>query len=115
MSDTVKRSVKRVGMVIGLRPEKIEEYRQLHDGPGVRDLLCQANLRDFSIFLCQIEDGRYYEFATYDYVGDDFDADMAWLAAQPHNQDWLAVCDPMQLPLNGQSSWSQMEEIFYNE
>ncbi len=114
MNVTDQRSVKRVGMVIGIRPEKIEEYRQLHDGPCVRDLLRQANIRDFTIYLGQFDDGRYYEFATYNYVGDDYDADMAWLAAQPRNQAWLAVCDPMQLPFSGQASWKPLEEIFYN-
>jgi hypothetical protein len=33
------RQVKRYGMVIGIKPEKIETYKRLHAGPGVRDLL----------------------------------------------------------------------------
>ena len=73
--------VKRVGMVIQLRPEKLEEYKRLHadSNPGVRDLLVKYHLRNFSIFLQQI-DGKWYEFGYYEYTGKDFEADMARLA-----------------------------------
>lgn len=102
-------------MVIGLREDQIAAYRQLHDGAGVRDLLSAANIHNFSIFLTRMDDGNFYEFASYDYIGDDYDADMASLAADPRNQAWLALCDPMQRPLHGESGWRQMELIFFNE
>ena len=102
-------------MVIGIKPDQIEAYKDLHAGPGVRDLLRQAHIYNFSIFLRQLDDGKYYEFAHYEYVGDDYTADMAWLAAQPANQAWLALCDPMQIPLTGGSSWAEMTKIYYNE
>ena len=107
--------MKRLGSVIGIKPDKIEEYKALHRGPGVRDLLRQANLRNFSIYITQLEDGRWYEFMYYEHVGEDYAADMAWLAAQPRNQAWLAVCDAMQIPLQGKTSWSTMEAVFFNE
>ena len=101
-----KHPVKRVGMVIGIKPDQIEAYKDLHAGPGVRDLLRQANIHNFSIFLRQLDDGRYYEFAYYEYIGDDYAAEMAWLAAQPANQAWLELCDPMQIPLAGEHAWA---------
>lgn len=106
--------VRRFGLVIGLREERIAEYRALHDGPGVRDLLAAANIRNFCIFLQRFPDGAFYEFACYDYVGADYAADMARLAADPRNRAWLAQCDPMQLPLPGHSGWVEMERIFFN-
>ena len=108
-------NVKRVGMVIKLKPECVEEYRQLHaDGnAGVRDLLGKYHLRNFNIFLHQI-DGAWFEFGYYEYDGDDFEAHMAALATEPRNQAWLEVCDPMQLPLAGASGWSEMERVYYN-
>jgi L-rhamnose mutarotase len=109
------RHVKRVGMVIEIKPEQIKAYKRLHAGPGVRDLLRQANMHNFSIFLRQLEDGRFYEFAYYEYTGTDFEADMAWLNAQPANKEWLALCDPMQIPLSGEAGWATMESIYYNE
>ena len=44
---------KRVGMVVKLNPEYLDEYKRLHadSNPGVRDLLVKANMRNFSIFL----------------------------------------------------------------
>ena len=102
-------------MVIGIKPDQIEAYKDLHAGPGVRDLLRQANIHNFSIYLRQLDDGRYYEFAYYEYIGADYAADMDWLSAQPAYQAWLALCDPMQIPLTGGSSWAEMTEIYYNK
>lgn len=109
------RDVRRIGAVIELRPECIAEYRRLHaDGhPGVRDLLEKYHLRNFSIFLHQIG-GRWLEFGYCEYTGDDYDADMAKLAAEPRNREWLAICDPMQLPLDGQTGWAEMERVYFN-
>ena len=115
MSEVGVPPVRRFGQVIGLRPERVAEYKSLHNGAGVRDLLRQANLHNFSIFLKQFDDGRCFEFAYFEYTGIDFEADMAWLAAQPDNQAWLALCDAMQLPLEGETSWAVMEQIFFNE
>ena len=28
--------------------------------------------------------------------------------------DWLTVCDPMQLPLAGEKSWTKMEPVYHN-
>jgi L-rhamnose mutarotase len=115
MSETDGNSVRRFGQVIGLRPESVEAYKALHAGPGVRHLLRQANIRNFCIFLHKMDDGRFLEFAYFEYTGADFAADMAWLAAQPDNQAWLAMCDPMQIPLAGEKSWAAMEEIYFND
>jgi len=110
-----KLQINRIGRVIGIKPDQIEAYKRLHAGPGVRDLLRQAHIHNFSIFLRQLEDGRFYEFAFYEYTGDDYEADQAWLAAQPANKEWLALCDPMQMPLSGETGWAFMEEIYHNE
>jgi len=107
---------RRVGMVIKLKPEYIEEYKEIHEdsNPGVRDLLQDANMHNFSIFLIQLEDGNYYEFGYYEYTGDDFEADMAKLDKEPGNIEWLKVCDPMQIPLEGYEGWAEMEQVYYN-
>lgn len=108
--------VKRVGMVIGINPDRIEEYKSLHadDNPGVRNLLSKYHMHNFSIFLHEI-DGKWYEFGYYEYTGDDFEGDMTKLAAEPRNIEWLNVCDPMQIPLSGETSWVEMEQVFYNK
>jgi L-rhamnose mutarotase len=93
----------------------MEEYKRLHSdsNPGVRDLLGKYNMHNFSIFLQQI-DGKWYEFGYYEYTGHDFDGDMAKLAQEPRNKDWLKVCDPMQEPLPGAKGWTEMERVYFN-
>ena len=115
-SGCTRPQVERVGMVVGLRPDKIAEYKELHadSTPGVRDLLTKYNMRNFTIYLHQI-DGKWYEFGYYEYVGDDFEADMAKLDAEPRNKAWLEICDPMQVPLKGEKSWAVMEEVYHND
>jgi L-rhamnose mutarotase len=103
-------------MVIKLKPECIEEYKALHadSNPGVRDLLVKANMRNFSIFLHRFDDGNYYEFGYCEYHDDDFEADMAKLAKEDRNIEWLKVCDPIQVPLDGYDGWAEMEQVYYN-
>ena len=109
--------VKRVAMVIGIREDRLAEYRELHEDtqPGVRDLLSQVHMRNFSIFLATMPDDRPYLFGYYEYVGSNYQADMAKLAAEPRNAEWLAMTDPMQIPLPGKSTWKIMEEVYHND
>jgi L-rhamnose mutarotase len=107
--------VLRFGMVIGLRGECKDSYVELHRGPGIRELLREANIRNFSIFLHRLPDGKLYEFAYYEYAGHNYKADMEKLAASERNKAWLELCDPMQVPLPGGNSWTLMEPIFFNQ
>jgi L-rhamnose mutarotase len=70
---------RRVGMIIKIREDKIEEYRKLDapENPGVRDQLTNYSMRSFSIFHHQMDDGNYYEFGYYEYTGENFEVDMA--------------------------------------
>ena len=108
--------VKRIGMVIRIKPERLQEYLKLHadSSPSVRDLLMKHNMRNFSIFLTRLEDGNYYEFGYYEYWGKDFEADTEALSKEPRNIEWLKICDPMQIPLPGETSWRKMDKIFFN-
>ena len=109
--------MKRIGMVIKIDSSRISEYLALHadSNPGVRDLLVKYHLRNFSIFLTQMDDGNFYEFGYYEYSGPNFEVDMANLDAEPRNKAWLKVCDPMQIPLKGESSWKKMKQVYFNK
>ena len=115
--DLVNTDVKRIGMVIKIDSARIEEYLALHadTNPGVRDLLEKYNLRNFSIFMTQLDDGYFYEFGYYEYTGSDYEADMAALDAEPRNKEWLKICDPMQVPLKGETSWKKMKQVYFNK
>ena len=110
------KEIKRVGMVIGLKTEMIDEYKRLHadSHPGVRDLLEKYHMHNFNIFLQKMPDGKWYEFGYYEYTGDDFEGDVAKMNAEPRIIEWLKQCDPMQNPLPGNDSWAEMERAYYN-
>ncbi len=112
--------MKRYGMVIGLRPEKIEEYKRLHAAvwPGVLKMIGQCNIRNYSIYLRQLDDGQYYLFSYFEYLGADFAVDMAQMAADPTTQKWWSFCEPCQKPLQQRAPgewWSVMEEVFHSD
>ena len=113
---SANKNLMRFGMVVGIDPDVIDEYKRLHadSNPGVRDLLTKYNMQNFTIYLQEI-DGKWYEFGYYEYVGDDFDGDMAKLDAEPRNKAWLEVCDPMQIPLPGSKGWTIMEQVYHND
>jgi len=108
--------VQRIGMVIGIKPDQISAYEALHaaSNAGVRDLLTKYHMHNFSIFIHQLDDGKYYLFGYYEYTGTDYKADMSALSAEPRNQKWLSTTDPMQIPLAGEKSWAKMQEVYRN-
>lgn len=110
----------RFGSVIGLRPEKIEEYKRLHAAifPEVAKALRAANIRNYSIYLRKLPDGNHYLFSYFEYVGNDFQADMAPMGSNPEVKRWLALTDPCQKPLADRREgewWASMEEVFHQE
>jgi L-rhamnose mutarotase len=110
--------MKRYGMVIGLRAEKLGEYKSLHAAvwPDVLKMIKQCNIRNYSIYLRKLDDGQHYLFSYFEYVGADFAADMARMAADPTTQKWWSVCKPCQKPLQNKAAeewWAGMEEVFH--
>ncbi len=105
--------MKRYGSVIKLRPQKEQEYRRLHaePWPGVLAMIRACNIRNYSIFL---KDG--FLFSYFEYVGDDYAADMARMAQDPTTRDWWKLTDPCQEPLDTRKPgewWASMEEVFH--
>ncbi|MFO7448242.1 MAG: L-rhamnose mutarotase [Ignavibacteriaceae bacterium] len=101
---------RRVGSLIKVKPEYEERYIILHKNtfPGVLDRIRKSNIRNYSIFLL---DGIL--FSHYEYVGQDYDADMK-AVADPVTKDWWKLTDPMQEPLETRKEgewWAEMELI----
>ncbi len=118
MSASAAGHVERYGMVIGLKPDKIEYYKQLHAAawPGVLAKIRECHIRNYSIYLREVEKGQYLLFSTFEYAGDDFEADMARMAADPETQRWWKETDPCQSPIatrRDKEFWSRMEEVFH--
>ena len=107
----------RLGFVIRLRPGAREEYERLHRAvwPEVLATIGECGIRNYSIFLKRLDDGRDYLFATYEYVGKDFAADQRKMAADPATQRWWKLTDPLQEPIRRRAEgewWSAMDEVF---
>jgi L-rhamnose mutarotase len=109
-------TAQRIGMVIGIKSDQISAYEALHaaSNSGVRDLLEKYHMHNFSIYMHQLDDGKYYLFGYYEYTGADYKGDMEKLAAEPRNQKWLSVTGPMQSPLAGAQSWTMIKEVYHN-
>ncbi|MEW6234090.1 MAG: L-rhamnose mutarotase [Candidatus Omnitrophota bacterium] len=110
--------IQRYGMVIGIKPEKIEYYKKLHANPwpGVITKLKDCHVRNYSIYLRQVNDKDWFLFGYLEYDGKDFDADMAKMAADAETQRWWKETDPCQIPLPNRKpgdQWSIMEEVFH--
>lgn len=109
--------MQRMGMMIGLVPEKVEEYKRLHADvwPGVLAMISACNIRNYSIFLKEPEN---ILFGYWEYHGSDFSADAAKMAADPETQRWWDVCMPCQVPLDTRKEgewWAMMDEVFHLE
>lgn len=108
-------SVRRIASVIGLPPENLEAYERHHRDawPGVLAALRRHQVRNYSIY-------RYGDllFSYLEYVGDDYDGDMARIAADPVTQEWWSVVNPLQRPLDDRAEdewWHEIPEIFHTD
>ena len=106
-------STKRIGAVIGVKPDQIAEYERIHADvwPGVLATLKRANVTKFSIF-------RYENmlFSYMEYSGSNYEADMAMVAADPVTQDWWKITAPMQNPVSERREsewWHEIPEVFH--
>ena len=106
------------GQIGRLKPECIEEYRRLHEvevytprWAGVLETIHQCNLRNYSIF---IQDDLV--FAYFEYVGEDYDADMEKMARDPVTQEWWTHTRPCFTKYKADSAdefYTDMQQIFF--
>jgi L-rhamnose mutarotase len=107
--------MQRYGQVIRLRAGVLEVYKKYHAAawPEILDMIRQCNIHNYSIYH---KDG--YLFAYFEYAGDNFEADMAKMAADPKTQEWWAIMMPLQDPVPTRAEgewWATMEEVFHTD
>lgn len=86
--------------MIKVRPGLLlEQYRMLHDACWTEVLarMHKQHMRDFSVWLHEETHTMFHSFV---YVGDDFEADMAAVDADPVVRFWWSHCEPCQEPLH---------------
>ena len=73
-------AIKRIAQVVGIKPKDIAEYERIHEEvwPSVLTMLKKANVQNFSIYRYE-----HLLFAYMEYTGNDYEADMALIAADP--------------------------------
>jgi L-rhamnose mutarotase len=103
----------RHGQLIGIKPENLAEYKRYHAHawPEILKKITECNMRNYSIYH---KDGLL--FAYFEYIGTDFAADMAKMAAHPRTREWWAIMEPLQQPLPTRAEgewWSELEEVFH--
>ena len=110
--------MERYGSVIEIREEKIEEYKRLHADvwPDVLSMIKECNIQNYSIYLRKLPNGKHYLFSYFEYIGTNFDADMAKMAIDLTTQKWGDVCKPCHIPFEDRAEgewWASMEEVFH--
>jgi L-rhamnose mutarotase len=104
----------RFAFVVGVRPERREEYLELHRAvwPGVEATLTACNIRNYSIFVF----GDVL-FAYYEYVGADHAADLRRIGDDPVSQEWWTLTDPCQVRIAEErdpgSLWQPIDEVWH--
>lgn len=105
--------MRRYGMVIKIKPEKLEEYKKLHAKvwPGVIDIIRKCNIKNYSIYYRD-----HYLFSYFEYTGKDFKTDMGKMASELLTKEWWELTEPCQEPLETRKDgewWADMEEVFH--
>lgn len=105
--------MRRIASVIGLPAASVARYEELHAAvwPDVLARLSASHIVNYSIY-------RYGEllFSYMEYAGDEYDADMAAMAADPATQEWWALCMPLQRPVEDRAEsewWKELPEVFH--
>ncbi|KAK7420673.1 hypothetical protein QQX98_002668 [Neonectria punicea] len=112
---------RRFAQIVKLKPQHLDEYRDCHAKvwPDVLAQIKQCNIAEYSIFF---DDTTNILFASFRYVGSDYAADMALMAANPRVREWWRMTDGWQESLvpgavsseAGEPSWwKPVEEVFY--
>lgn len=101
------------GQLGRLKPEMIGQYEALHANPWpeVLNTIHECNLRNYSIF--RHED---LVFAYFEYIGDDYDADMEKMAQDEATQRWWTYTKPCFIPFSicpDSEFYADMKHIFY--
>lgn len=118
---TIKRAykmspVRRIAQIIHLKPSAVEAYKECHANVwpevlqqikdcNIIDCMAQANpptqveALELNVYLT---DSIFFDndrtlFATFKYVGTDYDADMEKMRANPKVREWWVMTDGMQV------------------
>ncbi|KGO68238.1 Dimeric alpha-beta barrel [Penicillium italicum] len=112
---------RRFAQIVHLKPSAVAAYKECHANvwPEILQKIKECNIIDYSIYF----DGDRTLFATFKYVGNDYEADMESMRSLPKMREWWNMTDGMQespVPgavgsAEGPGWWKPLEEVFYTE
>ena len=104
--------MKRFIMYSQLKAEKINDYISLHKNPwpNLLELLSECNIKNYSISIRKDELYTYYE-----YVGQNYEADMKKMESSEIMQRWWTFSKPCFLHHEQGMYYEDLTEIFYME
>ena len=105
--------MKRHLQLVNVRPELRDEYLRLHAAvwPEVEARISASNIANYSIFIHGDLLVAYFE-----YVGSDYESDLALIAADPVTKEWWTHTDPCQSPLQDAPEgvmWLDATEVWH--
>jgi len=100
--------MKRIGRIAFVKADKIKEYTAWHFNvyPEVEDLLRQAGIRNYTIFLSGRTLFSYLET-------DDWKAAVDFLSGQHACDQWQELLAPLMDATDPNSPWELMDEVFH--
>lgn len=102
----------RVSSIVRLKTDMVAEYIRLHTAvwSEVLTRISEANMANYSIFVRDDWLVVYFE-----YVGQDYDADMARMAEDPAVQRWWDLTRPcaVEPPETADGRWPPFKEVFH--
>lgn len=103
--------MRRVAQTYRISPDKVDDYIAYHADVwhAILEMIHACNIHNYSIFNLNGQMFSYYE-----YVGDDYEADMAKMAADLNTQEWWAIMNPME-DMGETAIKGEMEEVFHLE
>ena len=103
--------MKRFILYARLKPDKREEYVQLHKNawPEIYEVIAGCNFHNYSISIRGDELDTYFE-----YSGVDYDADKAKMDNDPAMKKWHIYTKPCFIRDENGNAYEEMQEIFYS-
>ena len=100
----------RIGQMVKVKPDGLAAYKWHHANPlpGVNEMIKKCHIQNYTIY--NLGD---YLFASFEYVGDDIDADMEMMRRDPATQKWWTTVHPYLQPIEEGKIWSDMEEVYH--
>ncbi|MBQ4526935.1 MAG: L-rhamnose mutarotase [Clostridia bacterium] len=102
--------MKRFILYADLKPDKVEEYKEIHQNawPEILELITKAHMHNYSISVRGTS-----VYTIYEYTGDDYEKDMAEMEKSPIMQKWWSHTKPCFLHHEEGWYYEDLEEVFY--